>query len=277
MLERYVKALLASAFSGVRRLRSGIAISTPLVVPSVIPRIVGYTDKRDINARILSAMQQTEDLRRLRKKISAVFRVKNAEDTIASSVLSFLPVSSEIIMVDNGSSDGTRKEMERLQQQLSWIVPVKLLSYENEIEMYGEGYGNRVAKSPNKSIANYYNFCISHATGDYVLKADAGCILLPFGARLILNAIASSPAVVMTTGSEVFGRRIDLEPRIFRRDLGLQYRDGDFWEYLDLVQVESDESERILWIHDPIFLHISALGLQKANAINRGSLAVTGA
>lgn len=246
-----------------RRIAGRLASPPPLFIPALIPPIDRHTDKQGINESIAVAIRATGSLRRSADSISTVFRVKNAEETIAVALLSFLPVSSEIVVVDNGSTDGTWDTLLRLQRQLSPYVPVKLFQYPQPIALYGDDYGRAVREQPNSSIANFYNFSFSQATCEYVLKADAGCILLPFGARHILEQLASSPAVVMTTGVEIFGRRIDFEPRLFRRELGLRYLDGEHFEYLDLSAVEGSKQHRQKWITDPIFIHLSALSLQR--------------
>ncbi len=256
--ERWIQRLLKRQL---RLIAGKLATPPPLFIPALIPPITGLTDKQDINARITAAIRETASRRESSGTISTVFRVKNAEDTIAVAILSFLQLSSEIVIVDNGSTDGTWDMLLRLQEQLSPQIPVKLFQYPQPVALYGNDYGRAIRQHPNGSIANYYNYSFSKATCEYVLKADAGCVLLPFGARQILEQVASAPAVVMTSGVEVFGRRIDFEPRLFRRDLGLRYVDGEHYEYLDLSAVEGSKKHRIKWIIDPIFIHLSALSL----------------
>lgn len=113
--------------------------------------------------------------------LSAVFRIKNAETYLEISVTSIAPICTEIIIVDNNSSDKSLEICYRLQEQLRDICDIKIYSYNNRLAIAGENYHNNLSES--NSLAAYYTFAFSKATSDYVMKADAHLLYTPLALK----------------------------------------------------------------------------------------------
>ncbi len=89
--------------------------------------------------------------------ISAVFRVKNSSSILESAILSIVPICSEIIIVDNNSTDDTFDVANKIKNDLHGKVDVKIFTYSNQLALAGDGYQSILTEE--NSLANYYNFC----------------------------------------------------------------------------------------------------------------------
>lgn len=162
--------------------------------------------------------------------VSAVFRVKNAADTIIPCVMSVVPLCNEIIIVDNGSSDDTYSLCLQLKEKIK-NSEVKIYRYDYEMARAGEKYESDLLNG-KMSLADFYNFCFSKATGEYVYKADAHKMTLPSSILAIQNRIELKKDVIWFRGVEVFGHNLNFEPYIYKRSLNCYYKDGENFEYL---------------------------------------------
>lgn len=226
-----------------------------LYVRPVIKEQTGQIEREAIYSLINSHFLKIEEARRTVPSVALVYRVKDVENSLYLSVMSFAPLATEIIIVDNASSDKTLSVAEKIKTELSGRISVKIYSYRSEIASYGRGYLQSVEENPDKSIAKYYNFAFGKAGCEYVVKADGGCILMPFGAQKVLECLRKHPDVIYTDGIEVFGRRIDYEPRIFRSNIGASYVDSEYYESLLLPEGNLKK----MTISEPIFIHIRGI------------------
>lgn len=190
--------------------------------------------------------------------ISAIYRVKNGSEYIESAILSVSPLVQEIIIVDNGSTDGTKKIIEKLKLELKGIVNIKTFDYLEKTELAGDGYLERVKNNPLGSLAKYYEYCFSLGTSDYLMKCDAHYIFTAKGLSEIQDKLKLNPDVVYFSGCEIYGKELDYEPSLFKRTCGYQFIDKDRWEKLVFNKVKS------IYIYIPVFLHVKRLSYIKS-------------
>ncbi|PSW42963.1 hypothetical protein C0W40_14160 [Photobacterium leiognathi subsp. mandapamensis] len=186
--------------------------------------------------------------------LSAIYRVKNGEATIRNSILSIAPLCNEIIFVDNMSTDSTVSIVSSLQKELDNICKIRIFNYEQELAIAGEGYIDIVHKYPNKSLAKYYKYAFSLAKSDYVIKCDAHCIYFPAEIKKIQKMLSRNPKVIYFRGCEIYGKKLNFEPYIFRSDSGYEYVDDN--EYERLIIEDSILNKIKYSIFRPVFIHI---------------------
>ncbi|HIF9319184.1 glycosyltransferase [Photobacterium damselae] len=189
--------------------------------------------------------------------ISAIYRVKNASSFLECSILSVAPICNEIIIVDNGSSDDTLVIANKLKDKLSGVCSVKIFEYNKKLAIAGDNY--RINLTSDSSLANFYSYCFSLASSDYVMKCDAHLIYLPSALRKIQKKLESGRRVIIYKGIEIFGMKLSFERYIFKNDNSFMYRDGDLYEELvfdyNLSKLEQIKS----MIFSPCFIHIKRL------------------
>ena len=96
------------------------------------------------------------------KWISWVARLKNAEHFLEVCIESHLPFLDELILVDNESTDSTRKICKVLQKK--YPDKVRFYEYKHYVHPYSENSGDIPSNSIH-SMAYYYNRSI-HADGN---------------------------------------------------------------------------------------------------------------
>ena len=209
----------------------------------------------EVDAAIEYCIKKQINLRDKLPSISAVFRVKNGSKTLELSILSIAPLCKEIIIVDNNSNDCTLEISNDLKKRLSNITEIKIYSYNNKVELPGSDYKKRVAINRASSLAAYYNYCFSKATGEYVFKMDSHKIMTPFGINKIQESLRDCPDILYFNGDELYGRPLGKEPYIYKRALQLKYEDGENWEYLEVVDKKKFRTK----VLGCLFLHIKSI------------------
>jgi hypothetical protein len=181
----------------------------------------------------------------LRPGMSAMLRVKNEETLIEGCLDSIRDVFSEIVLIDNGSTDRTAEIISRYQAENDPSGKIRLYHYPFSIARCGSEHASTPEDSVH-SLVYYYNWCLSKCTRSYVCKWDADMYLHPdFRAafREVVSRTSYGPPVkasfgVQTlyrasTGDYFLGRReIHEEPRIFPNSAGVRFFKGDAWEVL---------------------------------------------
>ena len=100
---------------------------------------------------------------------SAILRAKNEELFIAGAIRSIYNAFDEIVVIDNGSTDSTYDVVKSLKSEIDKDGKIKLLQYPFAIARCGDDHTNTDENSVH-SLVYYYNWCLSHATFNYVLK-----------------------------------------------------------------------------------------------------------
>ncbi|KPD03160.1 glycosyltransferase [Moellerella wisconsensis] len=189
--------------------------------------------------------------------LSAVFRIKNAETYLEISVTSIAPICTEIIIVDNNSSDKSLEICYRLQEQLRDICDIKIYSYNNRLAIAGENYHNNLSES--NSLAAYYTFAFSKATSDYVMKADAHLLYTPLALKKIQNKLSDKRRVIIFKGIEIYGMKLSFEKYIFKNDSTFYFVDGMLYEELKFNYKLSKWEQFTSTIITPCFIHFKRI------------------
>jgi glycosyltransferase involved in cell wall biosynthesis len=164
-----------------------------------------------------------------RPGISAFVRCKNEEEYIVASLMSIHRIFDEIVVILNNSTDRTRELVTDL---MTDHLKIRLVDYESECAPTGPGYLEAVRRSPQQSLARYYNWCLEQTTYSHVCKWDGDMVALPSIAES--RAMIHSNDVVIFDGYDVLDQyTTDYEPRIFRYDPSrAKYVDWDLYEVL---------------------------------------------
>lgn len=162
--------------------------------------------------------------------ISAIMRVKNGQTTLMVSVEAVLNYCKEVILIDHNSTDKTWEIMEAFTDK--YPDRVKAYKYEKPTARSGVGYLERVNKGEG-SLAEYYNFCFSKGTEDYLLKWDVYNLALPPFYKYFGEGIRKGRDIVYFDGFDVAGLfSCTNEGRLFKRSLNWEFQDFDYCEGL---------------------------------------------
>lgn len=117
--------------------------------------------------------------------ISAVVRAYNSERYIAeclSAILSQTRPADEVIVVDDGSTDGTQDELARFRGEI------------------------RIVKQANRGVAGALNRCFDEARGEYVANCDADDLWEPRKLERQVETLLRHPETdIALSGSVFFG------------------------------------------------------------------------
>jgi glycosyltransferase involved in cell wall biosynthesis len=141
--------------------------------------------------------------------VSAVVAAYNAEAYVGetlTAILSQTHVPDEVIVVDDGSSDGTPDELARFRGEV------------------------RIVRQTNRGAAGAYNRAFAEARGEYIARCDADDVWEPDKLGRQVEALRTHPEIdVAVGGAWVFGRTERpfapspgdglLDPRAFARTM----------------------------------------------------------
>jgi glycosyltransferase involved in cell wall biosynthesis len=179
--------------------------------------------------------------------ISAFVRCKNEQEYIVASLMSVYRVFDEIVVILNNSTDLTRELVTDL---MTDHPKIRMMEYSQECAQVGPGYLERVNSNPSRSLARYYNWCLTQTTFSHVCKWDGDMIALPT-IEPILQTVANSD-VVFFDGYDVLGKyTTELEPRIFR-----YVPDRSYYEDWDLYEVLKYDYTNVSIFDSKCYLHL---------------------
>lgn len=147
--------------------------------------------------------------------VSAMVRVRDESAKIEHCLRSILPVFDQIVVVDNGSEDGTRAIVRSVMEDADPERKIELFDYPHRLARFGPEHGATPADSVHSAVY-FTNWALSHCTHRYVCKWDGDMVLR----RDVRDEFIA------------FSRRIQSEPtRCFVLAGQTIYRDadGDFW------------------------------------------------
>jgi glycosyltransferase involved in cell wall biosynthesis len=261
MLKYYIKRIADKClgyFSAHRYLSAGKFLSSS-----------AYKADRDehdshVDQQFKAALSNRDSL----PNVTAVYRIKNAEEFISLSIQSMIPLASEIVVVDNGSVDDTESIVIKLQKQYSEIVSIKYYKYDQTIARAGIGYAAEIAEDPKKSIADFYNYCFSKATSDYVMKVDGHCLYSLNRILEVQGHLKNNVDILYFRGVEYLGKRLSIEPYLYKRSLDFIYEDEECYEILKF----KDKQLKKATLLAPVFIHIKRVLYTKGLVSNQTGL-----
>ena len=182
-----------------------------------------------------------------RTGVSAMLRVKNEAPKIRCCLMSLLDLFDEIVVIDNGSDDGTQDIVRDFKREHDRDAKMALYDYPFNVARCGPEH----AATPEDSVHNlayYYNWALSHCTRRYVCKWDADMVMRREARRPFLEFLGhlsrTEARAVLLQGQTVYkdasGRCFlstdDLvaEPRLFPYDSDNYYIKAEHFEQLRL-------------------------------------------
>ena len=198
------------------------------------------------NRERLSAYNCVLPARPLRYGISAMLRARNEEGIINDCLASIIDVFSEIVFVDNGSTDRTVDVVNEFARRNDPFGKVKLFDYPFGIARLGDEHNATPADSV-RSLSHYYNWCLSKCTCNYVCKWDADMLLHPDyreAFRNLARTVPFGPPVMIPFGIQTIYKNsngdfflakgeVNEELRIFPNSAAVMFVKADRWEWID--------------------------------------------
>lgn len=177
--------------------------------------------------------------------ISAMLRVKNEESKIQRCIESIYPLFDEIIIINNGSTDRTKELILNAIDQHDKKKKIKLYDYPHNIARCGSEHQSTPENSI-RSLAYYYNWCLSKCTRKWVFKWDADMIIPNTSTALVkqvLDDIRKAPISLWnvqgqtvyfdTTGKAwASNNEINHEERCFPNSTMIYFKKDKQWERL---------------------------------------------
>lgn len=183
-----------------------------------------------------------------RMGVSAMLRVKNEAPKIRCCLTSILDVFDEIVVVDNGSTDGTQDIVEAFRREHDRHGKMVVLEYPFKVARCGPEH-SATAEDSVHNLAYYYNWTLSHCTCRYVCKWDADMVmrrdarqpfrqfLLELGRREACVVLIQGQTVYKDASGHCFLSTDDLvaEPRLFPHNGDHYYIKAEHFEQLRLT------------------------------------------
>lgn len=112
----------------------------------------------------------------VKNKFSCMLRVKNEKEIIKKCLDSIETIFDEIILIDNGSTDGTLKEIEDCISRSNELKKkIKLYAYPFDVAKCGIE-NHKTPHNSVRSLSYFYNYTLSLCSCNYVVKWDADMI-----------------------------------------------------------------------------------------------------
>ncbi len=115
---------------------------------------------------------------------TAVLRVKNEANSLPWVLPGVLRSVERVIVVDNGSTDGTPEVARAIARELGAEERLEVLSYPFAVSRCGPEHLHTYPDSVH-SLTYFYNWSFSHVETRYALKWDGDMVLTPHGERVL--------------------------------------------------------------------------------------------
>ena len=121
---------------------------------------------------------------RLRPGLTCVFRVRNEARNLPWVLPPVLDAVQHVVLVDNGSDDGTPEVARRIAEERGAGDRFTGLSYPHRVARAGAEHLATPATSVH-SLTHFYNWSFSHVRTSYSMKWDGDMVLSPEGAQIL--------------------------------------------------------------------------------------------
>jgi glycosyltransferase involved in cell wall biosynthesis len=135
-------------------------------------RYIGDEEVNNINDVKFDYLDKKEHLI---KGVSLLIRVKNEINNIKLCIESAINIPDEIIVIDNGSTDGTYEELKKLESIYSTLYVYR---YNIVIPRVGDENYNSLINNDKNSISTFYNWGMSKVRTYNVMKWDADFVCI---------------------------------------------------------------------------------------------------
>jgi Sulfotransferase family len=142
------------------------------------PALTNLEGHTDFNVRWAWADGQVEP------GFTAVVRVKNEARSLPWVLPSLLRAVERVVLLDNGSADGTTKVARRVADECGAADRLDVHAYPFPIARCGEEHLGTPAESVH-SLAYFYNWSFSHVRTGYALKWDGDMVLADAAVRAL--------------------------------------------------------------------------------------------
>ncbi|MGM7317978.1 hypothetical protein [Idiomarina sp. ST10R2A5] len=227
--------------------------------------ILGRLHSINLSPRFIEDKAESTDLSEFEKgfgikatdrpfEISAVYRLSHESEFLTASVMSIASLVSEVIFVANNSDEATLRVIEKLIDYLGTIgIRTKLIFFNKEVASQGINYKKDI-ENGKVSLSDYYNFCFSHATSEYVMKVDGTMIMLPQAKHEIEKKLKFND-FVQYRGISFFGRKMSYETYLYKNGM-FRYVCGDYFERLNVSELAERKNIYRSRIHKRLYIHM---------------------
>ena len=146
------------------------ALATRQIGHSAAPILTNLESRTDFNVRWAWAEEALED------GFTAVVRVKNEARSLPWVLPPLLRAVRRVLLVDNGSTDGTPEVALRVAEEEGARKSLEILSYPFSVARCGQEHLDTPGDSVH-SLAYFYNWSFSHVRTRYSLKWDGDMVL----------------------------------------------------------------------------------------------------
>jgi Sulfotransferase family len=146
------------------------AVTARHLSPSKAPVLANLEGELEFNVRCLWSESD------LQPGFTAVVRVKNEARSLPWVLPPLLRAVRRVVVVDNGSTDGTADVVSRVAEEVGAADRLELHTYPFPIARCGDEHLATPAASV-RSLAYFYNWSFSHVRTSYALKWDGDMVL----------------------------------------------------------------------------------------------------
>ncbi len=116
--------------------------------------------------------------------LTCVFRVRDEARNLPWVLPAIFSAVQHVLLVDNGSTDGTSDVARRVAQECGAGDRLTVLDYPHRVARAGGEHLATPATSVH-SLTHFYNWCFSHVRTTYSMKWDGDMVLTPEGAGIL--------------------------------------------------------------------------------------------